>query len=162
MTRGIISASLIVVMSYDVFGQATALSPAQTSPTNVRPDVQLSAEAAGWDNVVKGLLSAFDKADVVALGEDHWRNVDSELRIRLIRHPGFPQKARFIIVESGNSLYQPILDRYIQGEDVSRTELQQVWQNTTQIAVWDSPLYADFLAAVRDVNRNLPRDRRLR
>jgi hypothetical protein len=99
---------------------------------------------------------------VVALGEDHWRNVDSELRIRLIRHPDFPQKARFIIVESGNSLYQPILDRYIQGEDVSRTELQQVWQNTTQIAVWDSPVYADFLAAVRDVNRTLPRDRRLR
>ena len=154
MIRGIISSSLIVLMSFDVFGQAGAFSKAQSSPTDVRPDVQLSAEAAGWDKVVKALLSAFDKADVVALGEDHWRMVDSELRIRLIRHPDFPRKARFVVIESGNSLYQPILDRYIQGEDVSLTELQQVWQNTTQIAVWDSPVYADFLAAVDPLPEN--------
>ena len=68
MTRKIISASLVVLMSYDVFGQATALSKAQRSRADVQPDVRLSAEGAGWDKVVKGLLSAFDKADVVALG----------------------------------------------------------------------------------------------
>jgi hypothetical protein len=36
-------------------------------------------------------------------------------------------------------------------------ELQQVWKTTSQPAEsWDSPVYADFYAAVRDVNKKLP------
>lgn len=76
--------------------------------------------------------------------------------------PDFPQKARFIIVEFGNSLYQPMLDRYINGEDVPLSEVQQVWRNTTVTETWDSPVYAEFYAAVREVNRKLPEKGRLR
>ena len=161
MIRATVSASLIVFTLYGAFGQSTAIPPARTSLGDVRPDVQLPAEAAGWDKVVAGLLSAFDKADVLALGATRGR-LGSDLRIRLIRHPDFPNKARFIVVEFGNSLYQPILDRYIQGEDVPLTELQQVWQNTTQVGSWDSPIHAEFFAAVREINRKLPPAKLLR
>lgn len=131
-------------------------------PPDVRPDVTLASETVGWDAIVGALLGVFDKVDVVALGEAHWRKQDSDLRIALIRHPDFPKRVRHIIVEFGNSLYQPILDRYISGENVPLHELQPVWQDTTQIGVWDSPLYAQFFEAVREVNLTLPQSRRLR
>lgn len=69
-----------------------------------------------------------------------------------------------IVVEFGSTTAQPTLDRYIRGENVSRAELEQVWKTTTQAAnkVWDPPIYADFFAAVRDVNSRLPADARIR
>src|SRR5262249_18016077 len=42
------------------------------------------------------------------------------------------------------------------GEDVPLAELEQVWKTTTQTDSWDSPVYADFYAAVREVNKKLP------
>src|SRR3954470_13568749 len=56
-----------------------------------------------------------------------------------------------------------MLDRYILGENVSNSHIEQVWKTTTQAANgdWDSPVYAEFLAAVRDVNSRLPADARI-
>jgi len=67
-----------------------------------------------------------------------------------------------IVVEFANTADQPILDRYIRGEDVPLAELRQVWRNTCCGDTWDSPVYAEFLAAVRDVNKSLQADRRIR
>jgi hypothetical protein len=67
-------------------------------------------------------------------------------------------------VEFGSTSEQSTLDRYIRGENISPAQLAQVWKTTTQAAngVWDSPVYAEFLAAVRDVNSRLPADARIR
>jgi hypothetical protein len=46
----------------------------------------------------------------------------------LIHIPAFSEKVNDIEVEFGNSLYQPMLDRYIAGEDVPFTEVQKVWR----------------------------------
>ena len=116
----------------------------------------LPDETAGFDRIVQTLVSAFDHVDIVALGESHWRKVDSDLRIALVRNPEFAQKVRFIVVEFGSTGQQPTLDRYIRGQDVPLAELQQVWRTTTQTNAWDSPVYADFYAAVREVNKKLP------
>src|SRR5689334_8170404 len=83
--------------------------------------VQLPDEAAGVDGITRALIAAFDQVDVVALGEDHGRKVDSDLRIALVRHPDFAKKVRFIVVEFGSSSEQATLDRYIRGENVSTT-----------------------------------------
>jgi hypothetical protein len=40
-------------------------------------------------------------------------------------------------------------------------ELQQVWRNQTQIASWDSPIYAEFFAVVREINQKLSPDHQL-
>src|SRR5260221_56331 len=112
--RLIEAATLIVILAHGVFSQSTPAVQG-TSAAAARPDLQLPPESAGWANVLDGLLSAFGKADVVALSATRGKN-SADLRTRLIRHPDFPNRARFIIVEWGNSLYQPILDRYIQGE----------------------------------------------
>jgi hypothetical protein len=137
---------------------------AQAPEITARPNVRLPDEAAGVDGIVRTLIAAFDQADIVALGEDHGEKLDSDLRIALLRHPDFARKVRFIVVEFASTAQQPTLDRYIRGEEVPISELQQVWKTTTQSqsGVWDSPMYADFLAAVRDVNRRLPAEKRIR
>lgn len=103
-------------------------------------------------------------ADIVALGEAHGRKLDSDLRIAVVRHPDFAKKVRSIVVEFGSIPEQSTLDRYIRGENVSKAQLEQVWKTTTppgpQIA--ENPIYADFFAAVRDVNSRLPADARIR
>jgi hypothetical protein len=129
---------------------------------DLRPNVDLPAETVGVDRIVSTLISAFDRVDVVALDDTHQRKVDSDLRIRLIRAPEFAQKVRLIIVEFANTADQSTLDRYINGEDIPLAQLQQVWRNTCCADLWDSPVYAEFLAAVRDVNKGLPVDRRIR
>jgi uncharacterized iron-regulated protein len=153
LTNGILSCVLIMGVSPN--GQSGALP-------DVRPEIKLASETVGWGAIAGALLGVFDKVDVVALGEAHRRKQDSDLRIALVRHPDFPKKVRTIVVEFGNSLYQPTLDRYIRGENVPLAELQPVWENTTQVGVWDSPVYAQFFAAVREVNLKVPESQRLR
>jgi hypothetical protein len=126
-------------------------------PGQQQPKLLLPDETTGLDSIVQALVSAFDRFDIVALGEDHWRKVDSDLRIALVRNPEFAPKVRFILVEFGSIAQQPTIDRYIRGEDVPPAELQQVWKTTTQTnGIWDSPVYADFYAGVREVNKKLP------
>jgi hypothetical protein len=129
------------------------------------PTLHLPDEAAGLDGIVQTLISAFDHVDIVALGEWHGRiRLDADLRIALVRHPDFAKKMRSIVVEFGSTTEQSTLDRYIRGEQVSSAQLEQVWKTTTQAGngVWDSPSYAEFFAAVRDVNSRLPADARVR
>src|SRR5215475_1364409 len=123
----------------------------------------LPDETAGFDRIVQTLVSAFDHVDIVALGDSHWRKVDSDLRIAVVRNAEFAQKVRFIVVEFGSTAQQSTLDRYIRGEDVPLVELQRVWQTTSQTnGIWDSPVYADFYAAVREVNKKLPASAQVR
>src|SRR5262249_51730663 len=137
---------------------------AQPPQSARRPNLRLPDEAAGIDGIVRTLISAFDQVDIVALGEAHMRKTDSDLRIALVRHPDFAEKVRSIVVEFGSTTEQSTLDRYVRGENVSGAELEQVWKTTTQAAngFLDSPVYADFFAAVRDVNSRLPADARIR
>jgi uncharacterized iron-regulated protein len=123
----------------------------------------LPAETNGLDRIVEALISTFDHADVLGLTEAHWDKHDSDLRIALVRHPGFPKKVRFIVVECASTADQMILDQYVRGEDVPRAALQRVWTNTTQRSnVWQSPVYENFLTALREVNAGLPPTGRIR
>lgn len=128
------------------------------------PAQRLPDESAGIDGIARTLLSAFDQVDIVALGEAHERKLDNDLRIALIRQPDFAKKVGSVVVEFGSTTEQPTLDRYIRGESVSQSQLEQVWKTTTQAGngIWDKPEYAEFLAAVRDVNSKLPADLRIR
>ena len=130
----------------------------------LRPNLRLPDESAGVDAIARTLISVFDQADILALGEAHGRETDSDLRIAVVRHPDFAKKVRSIVVEFGSTLEQSTLDRYIRGENVSSAQLEQVWKTTEggPNGVWDSPIYADFFAAVREVNSKLPTDARIR
>src|SRR6266404_3199380 len=108
------------------------------------------------------VLGLFDRYPLVILAEEHWKRALGDFYVSLVRHPDFPKQAGTLVLECGNSLYQPILDRYENGEDVPFEQISQVWRNTTKVLGWESPIYANLIAAVREVNRSLPPERKIR
>jgi hypothetical protein len=129
---------------------------AQPPDTQLRPATPLDPVAA--------ILDAFATHDVVAMsdGAAHGHQQGHELIVRLLADAELGRRIDDIVVEWGNSLYQDVIDRYTAGEDVPRTELKQVWQNTTHELMWDPPIYEEFFRAVRLINARLPRDEHLR
>lgn len=108
------------------------------------------------------ILAAFDKYEIVGLPAAHGMKDLDDFILSLIRNPAFSEKVNDIEVECGNSLYQPVLDRYIAGEDVAFTEVRKVWRNTTQSMCGTSGFYEQLFPLVRAINQKLPAGRRLR
>jgi hypothetical protein len=134
----------------------------QWLPAFAQPPVALN-EATPVDPVT-AVLNAFRTHRLVALDEGDHNNLQGySFRIALIHNPQFPGLVNDIVVESGNSLYQEVMDKFVAGEDVPYDSLRRVWQDTTQPGdVWDKPIYEEFYRAVRALNSGLPRERRLR
>ena len=131
----------------------TASQAQQTKPTASEPTPKPA---------IPTILAAFDKYEVVAMPEAHGMKDVDDFILALIRNPSFPSKVNDIEVECGNSLYQPILDRYIAGEDVPFTEVRKVWRNTTQLMCGQSGFFEQFFPVVRAINQKLPTTKRLR
>lgn len=126
-------------------------------------DDSRDAAKARLHGIVKGILSAWDRADVVCLGEAHGGQNDSDLRIAVVEHPDFIRKVNIIIVECANVAHQDIMDRFIlEGEEMSREKLRAVWSDANGADVWESPIYEAFLRAVRRANLAAPRQQRVR
>jgi hypothetical protein len=111
---------------------------------------------------ISAILAAFDKYEVVAIPQGHGMQDLNDFVFSLIRNPAFSEKVNDIVFESGNSLYQPILDRYIAGEDVPFTEVQKAWRKMGQPAAGASAFVEQFYPLVRALNQKLPPQRRLR
>ena len=139
---------------------ALARAAAQTSVASVEPNEQARA---CLQNIVKEILVAWSKADVICLGEDHGSKNDSDLRIALVEHSDFVRRVNVIIVESANIEHQDILDRLVlDGEEMPRQKLRTVWSDATSADVWELPIYEAFLRAVRKANLAVPRQQRVR
>ncbi len=110
------------------------------------------------------IIDLYKTHDVVLFGEEHDRQWNHDFRLALLRYPKFIEAVNDIVIECGNSLYQDLLDDYIvKLKDVPAKDLQLVWRNTTQVSgVWDSPLYEEFIRAVRKVNEALDPGKRIR
>lgn len=109
--------SWLMMLTLLVLTTAIGTAQAPTKPTGPVPEPAIPA-----------ILAAFDKYEVVAMPQDHGMQDLDDLIFSLIRNPAFSEKVNDIVFESGNSLYQPILDRYIAGEDVPFTDVQKVWR----------------------------------
>jgi hypothetical protein len=138
-----------------VASQVAAAAPNDTGPPNPKGSDPTPVDAQ------RAILAAFDTYDVVAgLGVTN-KDTD-DLILALIRNPAFAAKVNDIAVECSNSLYQPILDRYIAGEDVPIAAVRPVWRNTTQPSCGFSAFYEELFPLVRRINQTLPPERRLR
>lgn len=100
------------------------------------------------------LANQFKSRSVILLGEQH-QNTSYHLMLEsLLRDPVFVCNVDDVMLESGNSLYQDIADRFTSGKDVTRADKVKIWRNTTQWLVWDSPVYEAILDTVREVNES--------
>ena len=111
----------------------------------------------------RAILDLFRKYEVVGMSVDHGEKDLDDFILALIRNPDFPNTVNDIAVECGNSLYQPILDRYIGGDSISLADVRPVWRNTTQPqACGLTSFYEEFFPLVRRINTALPPDKKLR
>ena len=131
-------------------------SSAQTQISNPESSVTIPQPA------VNAILAAFDKYEVVAMPAAHGLKDLDDVIFSLVRNPQFPNRVNDIEIECGNSLYQPVLDRYIAGEDVPFKEVRKVWRNTTQPMCGLSGFVEQFYPLVRAINQKLPPPKRLR
>lgn len=144
---------LVALSTEQTYNGASAQTPVEPNETT----------KARLQVIVNGILAAWDKADVVCLGEDHGSRNDSDLRLALVQHPEFPRKVNVVIVEFADTQHQDLLDRFaLEGDDIPRAQLSAVWRDTSGKVVWESPIYEAFLRAVRRINLTLPRDKRVR
>lgn len=130
------------------------------SMAEIRPDT--ASHKVSCDHGVDGLLQSFNQHSIVLLGEMHWSRAEHQFIQKLLRDPRLPGIVNDIAIEAGNSLYQPIIDRYVAGRSVPTDSLRLAWRNTTQPLAWDPPVYAAIYKTVHDVNRSLPGSKRMR
>ena len=167
-TIPLLAISLIaVLLSVRAFTQQPA---SQQRPLATLPDLLVSppppatrANSPKPKPAQKAVLDLFQKYEVVGMSEAHGEKDLDDFILALIRNPEFPNKVNDIAVECGNSRYQPILDRYIAGEDVSLTEVRLVWRDTTQCQSFGlSSFCEEFFPLVRQINKTLPQEKKLR
>jgi hypothetical protein len=113
---------------------------------------------------VDGILAAFSSFPLVALGETHRVQEESDFLAALLHHPAFPDAVDAVVVEFGNALHQPLVDRFVAGEPVPSATLRLVWRDVVGAlyGLLDAPMYEQFFRTVRAVNRRLPPAKRLR
>src|ERR1022692_1203000 len=144
-------------------GAASVAGLAACSGTNGKAAVPDGAKpmARGLANTV---LDAFRTHRLVGLGEAHNLQNHHDALTLLLTDPRLPGGEDDIVVEFGNALYQPVIERFIAGQPVANADLRPVWRNTTQspAATWDEPVYEQFYRTVRAVNAALPAGRQIR
>jgi hypothetical protein len=146
------------------------LSLASISPMPQLCRAQVSAghpvndtQGATPEPAIPAILKAFETFEVVAMPAADGQKDTDDFILSLIRDPRFLASVNDIVVECGNVRYQPILDRYIAGEDVPFTEVQHVWRDTTvQQMCGASGFYEQLYPLVRSLNQRLPATSRLR
>jgi hypothetical protein len=122
-----------------------------------------SAVPVRVEPALDGVFRAFGTHPVVALGDPHGLAQQMEFYAAVVRDPRFARDVRNVVVEFGASSQQAVIDRYVAGETVPYAELRKVWNDTVG---WAPPPalvgFVKFFAAVREANKALPRDRRIK
>lgn len=133
------------------------LAGAQHNPAHAQ---QLEPPTVG--PAIDGILKAFQNHPIVAIEDDHNSAQEEDFYAALVRDPRFATEVGNVVVEFGGAAQQELLNRYLNGEQVSYTDLRRVW---TDVIGWIPTVtglgYANFFARVRTVNRALPPDRRI-
>jgi len=115
------------------------ITPSSQTQTDIFPTQTVRVRL---QPIVRGILAAWDKFDVVCLGEDHASKNDSDLRITLVEHPDFIRKVNVVMVEFANNAHQDLLDRLsLDVEDIPREQVRQLWVGTPSTQLWDLPTY---------------------
>lgn len=133
---------------------ASALVTASTSAQQAAPKPAVPVEP------IQAIVDAFSRHELVALGDAHGNEQSQAFLKALVRDARFATVVNDIVIEFGNARYQNLVDRFVNGADVPRDSLRQVWRNTT--IANEIPVDEEFFRTVRAVNAALPPARRLR
>jgi hypothetical protein len=146
-----------------ITGAATA---AGVAALGIAPSASAGDDAIDNNSrqLADAVLAAFRRHRIVAIGEIHGQQEHHDALQTLLLDPRLPAVVNDIVVEFGNALYQPTMDRFVAGPAVEDRDLRLVWRNTTQspVATLDAPMYEQFFRTVRAVNWPLPEGKKIR
>ncbi len=123
-----------------------------------------SSPAEQASTLTETVLRAFKSHRLVGLGEAHDLQNHHDALEMLLNDPRLSEVIDDVVVEFGNALYQPVVDRFIAGESIADADLRPAWENTTQspLETWDAPVYEQLYRTVRAVNWTRPAHRQIR
>ena len=99
--------------------------------------------------------AAFESHPIVELSRIEGTGNKTELDLieHLLSDPRVQKDVNDIVIECANSLYQPLLDRYVSGGRVTNEQIRIVWRKTTQIIGCEAdPTTEMLIDFVRDLN----------
>jgi hypothetical protein len=85
-------------------------------------------------DAVRNIVAAFKQHPIVIIGEAHWLRQASDFYVRMVRDQGFQETVQDIVIEFASQNNQPLLDRYIAGENVPIEDVRHIWRDTTKVA----------------------------
>ena len=123
MTHALTVAGAAVILAGYTWGLTAQVTPGAAST------VQFPDESAGLNAIARALVSVYDHADVVALGEWHGQiALDADRRLALVRLPEFAKRVRSVVAACASVTERPTLDRYVRGKNEPRAQLERVWK----------------------------------
>jgi len=110
------------------------------------------------------VIKSIENSPLVVLGERHGLIEQHEFFYELLNDERVQSEVDFIFFEVANSAYQAVIDNYVSGEEVSKRDLQMVWQDmsTSPFSKFENGLYGKFFAVVRKINQDLPKEKQYR
>ena len=157
--RGLIGAAAgLGVVGVGGMGTAAWASAAASS---AGPGASSRPDLVGLPDTV---FAALKRHRLVAIGEVHGLQEHFDALVSVLTDPRLPDLVDDVVVEGGNSLYQPVADRFVSGLPVANSELRPLWRNSTNspLATGDEPVYENLYRVARAVNWRLPAQRRIR
>jgi len=112
-------------------------------------------------DAITAIIEAFQRYPVVCLGDAHGNRLGQAFQIALVQDPRFAATVNDVVIETGNSRYQQVVDRFVNGEEVAEEELQRVWLDTRQQQVASRKVPA-VVTTIRRINATRSEGQRLR
>ncbi len=111
------------------------------------------------------ILSTYKECNIIGISEGpHGLENSHKFFLKLVSNKKFQKTINVLIVEFCSIEYQDVLDDYIMGKKNNIKELRKAWRESTQNSNghWDAPVYFNLLKKIRDVNKKLPKKKKIR
>jgi hypothetical protein len=114
-------------------------------------------------NALDGIFEAFSSYSIVAIGEQHGIRELGDFYQAILRDARFVDNVDAVVLEYGNALFQDVIDRYMNGENIPYEDLQRVWSDAVgKIPGGTEVMYVQLFTTLRSINANLPAEERIR
>ena len=116
-------------------------------------------------NIEEYIYQSFQTHQVIGLGEGGHNLINAHQCIaKILMNEKIIDILDVIILEFLNAKYQNILDKFMLGENVSVSELQKLWRDSSQSPglFGEASIYLELLKTLRQINIRLPQAKKIR
>jgi len=110
---------------------------------------------------IDGIFAGFQNHPLVAIGNYEDYAQEEDFYAALVRDPRFAREVGNVVVEFGAGAHQDTINRYLNGGDVSFSDLRKVWSDVVGFNIPYAIGYINFFVQVRELNRALPPNQRI-